>query len=136
MPEYKMSSVGSSYAQKSARSGLFIVISGGDGIQFTGAAPVIPDSVIAKSTFDAYSTADVTLNAGDILKDLGREIVVYDDAAIGTYSDLPLASPHRRVYREVAVLTGSTNEGLNGATNVFVQVFSAYGSGVVVARLG
>jgi hypothetical protein len=130
MPEYKMSSIGSSYAQKSARSNLLIAITSGSYIQFTGTTPVIPESVVARSVFDEYTTDSTSFSAGQLFRDLGRVMVVVDDSVVG--------SPHRRVFREVAVLNGQTNEGLNGDVNAFVQVYSAYGGGgnLDLARLG
>lgn len=69
-----------------------------------------------------------TFNAGDLLKDLGRQVIVYD-AATGA---------HLVVYRQVQRVNGAGNEGVPPGYDVplYVRVWADNGQGVRVARVG
>jgi hypothetical protein len=132
-----MSSVGSSYAQISARTKFLIVTAGSDisgyvvdGLQTS--YPVGASGVPAFVTAATTAASVVLLSAGDLLKDLGREIVTYlDPLTSGT-----TGSPHRQVYRQVLPLSGPTTEGVGSEPPVYVLVYDADGVGVRVARTG
>ena len=72
------------------------------------------------------------LVAGELFKDMGRQITVLDtdDAT------------HLAVYREVQLMAGPSTEGVDGddttgfRANIFVRVWAADGNGVRVARTG
>jgi hypothetical protein len=66
-----------------------------------------------------------------VLKDMGRQITIYD-ASTGA---------HLAVYREVQVVDGIGSEGVGASgpawqSNIFVKVWSADGNGVNVVRTG
>ena len=65
---------------------------------------------------------------GALLKDLGRQIVVYSDSLPG--------SLHTAVYRQVLLVDGATSEGVGSQAPFYVKVFSAAGTGVGVVRTG
>jgi hypothetical protein len=75
----------------------------------------------------------VDLSGGALYKDLGRQITIYDDAA-GSYGR------HLAVFRQVQKVEGAETEGVcdsaNYCANIFVKVWSADGTGVVVVRTG
>jgi hypothetical protein len=100
---------------------------------------VIPDSVIPLSALVALaskSTPDVSgynTSLNVLFKDLGREIVVYDDSVNIA------GSPHREVYRECQKMNGAGTEGISASTSevrIFVKVSSSSGRTVDVARTG
>lgn len=66
--------------------------------------------------------------AGDLFKDLGRQVVIYD----------PATNVHLAIFREVQEVNGEGDEGVPADYNVsfFVKVWSAAGTGVRVARTG
>jgi hypothetical protein len=141
-----MSSATSKLAQKLGRTKFFLAVTArnnnnnGDEITWNTAitfdpSVVIPDSVIARSALITLAEDNLvdgtTLTVNRLYKDLGREIVVYDDAIPG--------SLHRDVYRECLYMNGAESEGADGTranASIFVKVFSAYGSRVDVARTG
>jgi hypothetical protein len=141
-----MSSAISKQAQKSGRTKFLLAVTArtnddtgsnitwNSAIQFDSTV-TIPQSIITRSELIALSTAGnvegVTLTLGSLYKDLGRELVVYDDTVVG--------SPHRNVFRECLLMNGASTEGADGTTanaTIFIKVFSAYGSNVDVARTG
>lgn len=65
---------------------------------------------------------------GDLFKDLGRQVIVYDAAT----------SAHLIVYRQVQRVNGANDEGVPGNYNVpfYIRVWAASGAGVLVARTG
>jgi hypothetical protein len=115
-----------SYAQKPGREKLLLVgnsdISGYiiDGLHTT--TTVDPDSPGATT---------VVLPAFMLLKDLGRQIVVYQDPR------LRRGSPHLAIYRQVLPLDGSQDEGVGTRKPCYVLVYSADPSKIVgVSRTG
>jgi hypothetical protein len=74
-----------------------------------------------------YFTANTSIVAGRLLKDLGQEIIIVDDA-----------SNYVARYRNVLVVNGASTEGIAtvGGANVLVRVWAADGTNVVVARTG
>jgi hypothetical protein len=90
-----------------------------------------PGSLIATTTaLTGY--AEVSATAGQLYKDLGRQITVVD--TLGEGADV------RAVYRQVQLVSGATTEGVTGPTpysaNRYVKVFSSDGLNVIVARTG
>lgn len=135
-----MSSVTSSFAQKSGRTKFLLGVTSDvtqgnndllSALTFDAPLPTIPQTVITLTAFNALAATSYGFSVGTLFKDLGREIVVYDDAVAG--------SPHREVFRECMLVSGASTEGISGVeadVRVFVKVFSASGSGVAVARTG
>jgi len=139
-----MSSVTSSFAQKSGRTAFFLGIANdnepnalADAPAFTLAATtVIPTSTVSRAKLNlgtaaggfGASVAEVVGNA--LYKDLGRQVVVFDDTFAG--------NPHTEVFREVYRVNGATTEGISAvpAPMLFVKVFSATGTNVAVVRTG
>jgi hypothetical protein len=133
-------------AHSPARAKFFLVLA-----DISGAgAPAAGDSVIrfigtdfqsamSETAFDAQfdGGAGITLTTNTVLKDLGREVVVYSDVD---------PSNHLYKYRQVQIVSGAGSEGVfdSAATtapnpwqsNIFVLVWSASGAGVSVARTG
>ena len=132
-----MSSVTSSFAQKSGRSKFLIgVTSGHTSGQNTYLSALtfdqsvtIPQSVIGRSVFNALSVDSYSFGAGALFRDLGREIVVYDD-------ENDTGSLHRDVFRECMRVENANAEGNDGSYSIWVKVFSAQGLYVAVARTG
>ena len=84
----------------------------------------------AEEVNDVANT-DPSFPATNLLKDMGRQITIYD----------PATSAHLAIYREVQVVNGVGSEGVGGSapdwqSNYFVKVWSADGEGVVVMRTG
>jgi hypothetical protein len=139
-----MSSVTSSFAQKSGRSKFLIGIREGyvgESENTWQSALIIndpvPESVIPRSVFNALDVSAVQISVGDLFLDLGDQIVVYDD-------ENNTGSLHRNVFRKCMRVSGQTSEGVpsfvDGAVSddvrIYVKVFSAYGNYVAVARTG
>jgi hypothetical protein len=127
-----MSSATSSYAQIAGRTKFFLVLgipdSSGNLQDISG---YIVNGLQSVTTLDPAIAAnndgtvdDVSI--GSLLKDLGRQIVVYS---------LP-GSPHTAVYRQVLLVDGATTEGIGSQAPFYVKVFSAAGTGVGVVRTG
>ena len=138
-----MSSVTSSFAQKSGRTKFFLCTSVGTAgsSPSTAAAFYLPAStVIPKSTISQDNLNNTPAGTGigatatalptqGLYKDLGREIVVFDDNVAG--------HPVTEVFREVTVMRGRDTEGLESpALMFFAKVFSSVGSNVMVSRTG
>jgi hypothetical protein len=103
-------------------------------IDSTDSAIVFPDA----RPESIVEVGSVTVNyvgfsQGDLLKDLGREVVLVDTAGV-----------HQALYREVQRVNGATTEGVGGIVDpldgpygtFFVKVWSADGLGVKVLRTG
>ena len=139
-----MSSVTSSRAQKSGRTAFFLGIANdneptplADAPAFTLAATtVIPTSTVSRAKLNlgtavggfGATVAEVVGNA--LYKDLGRQVVVYDDTVPGNL--------HTEVFREVLTVSGATTEGISAvpAPMLFVKVYSSTGTNVGVVRTG
>jgi hypothetical protein len=71
------------------------------------------------------------LTAGQLFKDMGRQITVLDNADDAT---------HLALYRQVQLVSGPTTEGVANdaaySANIYVRVWAADGQNVRVARLG
>jgi hypothetical protein len=141
-----MSSVLKSYSQIPVRAKYLIGIAaaaaegegvGANGVSAFSLAPGehvnVESLAVAAAVEDAagYSEA-VTVGAGKLFKDMGRQITVLgtDDAT------------HIAVYRQVQVVDGPTTEGVGGGdangfnANIYLRVWAADGLNVVVARTG
>lgn len=57
---------------------------------------------------DAFDPVEESLSAGFLLKDLGRQITVYDNTTSGI-----VGSPHVAIFRQVMVMYGLDTEGIN-----------------------
>lgn len=134
-----MSSVTSSFAQKSGRSKFLLAVAdgntAGDATDYSAftitSGPTIPASVIPLSVFSTDITvAAYAFDAGVLFQDLGRQVVIFDDTVTG--------QPRRDTFRECAVMSGVDVEGLNSDVNVWVKVVGTESSGanVAVARTG
>lgn len=90
-----------------------------------GTVDAIPASVLN----DNATALDVA--AGALYRDLGRQIVVADDAE---------GNLHLAVYRQVQLVNSADTEGVGGAAPgygcLFVRVWGADGLNVAVARTG
>jgi len=118
-----MSSTTSAYAQIAGRVKFFLVT--------TDISGYIVDGLDTVTTVNPSITNDGTVRnvpIGSLLKDLGRQIVVYSDATPG--------SLHTAVYRQVLLVDGQTSEGVSSQAPFYVKVFSAAGTGVGVVRTG
>jgi hypothetical protein len=136
-----MSSTLRSYAQIPARVKYFIYDSGSATTDvavpavsiFTlpvGAYASLSSKATADEVNDVANT-DPSSPATSLLKDMGRQITIYDDTT----------SAHVAIYREVQVVNGADTEGVGGSSpawgsNYFVKVWSANGLGVAVVRTG
>jgi hypothetical protein len=98
---------------------------------FSLTAGANPGSLIA-STTALTGYVEVAATAGQLYKDLGRQITVVDTLGEG--------AEVLAVYRQVQLMNGAGSEGVaNNATysaNLYVKVFSADGLNVIVARTG
>ena len=99
-----MSSVTSSFAQIAGRTKFFLATADVSGY-------VVPDlhSTLATSVDQTLLNADTKVGVprNTLLKDLGRQIVLYDD-------EVTAGSPHLATFRQVQVVNGSTTEGVDG----------------------
>lgn len=74
------------------------------------------------------------LVAGDLYKDMGRQITIFD----------PATHNHLAVFRQVQAVKGADTEGVDVEgtvpesyyANIYLKVWSADGAGVVVVRTG
>ncbi len=140
-----MSSVTSSFAQKSGRTKFLLGIMDSQNsgqntwlsaLTFDSPLPTIPQSVIGRTAFNALNVSSYSFSAGALFKDLGREIVVIEDR---TTEGPGSQSLHRNVFRECLRVNGPTTEGVDGDeedVRIWVKVFSAQGDYVAVARTG
>ena len=97
---------------------------------------VIPTSTVSRAKLNlgtavggfGATVAEVVGNA--LYKDLGRQVVVYDDTVPGNL--------HTEVFREVYRVNGATTEGISAvpAPMLFVKVYSSTGTNVGVVRTG
>ena len=138
-----MSSVTSSFAQKSGRTKFLLSVSTSlagsvsASPAFTLAAgTVLPKSTVSQDVLNLGTgaggigaTAASISSTGLLYRDLGREIVVFNDNVAG--------HPVTEVFREVLQVNGATTEGVpTSFTTTFVKVFSSTGTAVCVARTG
>lgn len=124
-----MSSVLRSLSQIPVRSKFLIAladISGndlsGDSIVDGASWPYSADSIVDVSQL--VDLTQVAASAGDLFRDLGREILVVNGSA------------HVALYREAMPMAGAATEGVGANASVWIRVWAANGSGVKVARLG
>jgi len=141
-----MSSVTSSFAQKSGRTKFLlctttIAAPTGAALITTGAAiildaaTVLPKSTVSQDVLNAgtgaggIGAAFSSLPAGTY-RDLGREIVVYNDNIPG--------HPVTEVYREVLLVNGRDTEGFPAPRppTLLAKVFSSTGATIGVSRTG
>jgi len=94
---------------------------------FTCSAGTFSESLISNVGLPTVSI--LNLNPGDLFKDLGRQVTIYDSGA---------DKDHLVTYRQVQPVNGAGTEGVSGAytTATFVRVWAASGAGVRVARTG
>ena len=144
-----MSSVLSSFRQKS-QTGKYLLVTGTPVAGAAYSVSSIPTTVTFTDATSLDISAEAMVNAsgaagtdygaslvaGALLLDLGREVVIYSDAA----SITGVTSPYYKlaIYRQVALGTaGAGNEGAPGlsAATYWVKVWSARGEKVIVNRL-
>jgi hypothetical protein len=143
-----MTSVLASYRQIPARNKFFVVVVAGGGSQSANPSdwqafmdsssngiPTSLDRVVTDAQLSPYVDL-LVLSQNSLLKDLGREIHIYDDAL----ADATLTSNWTKlaIFRNVQLQNGATSEGASGddADSFWVKVWSADGTGVIVARTG
>lgn len=92
---------------------------------FSCAVTNIPSTTLTTATTVA-SSSQWDYVAGDLMKDLGRQLVIYDATT----------NQHLAVFRQVQLISGVGVEGVpdNYPIAYFVKVWSASGNGVGVAR--
>jgi hypothetical protein len=89
-----------------------------------------PESIVV---VDSVTVNYVGFSEGDLLKDLGRQVILVNAAGV-----------HEALYREVQRVNGAATEGVGGIVDpldgpygtFFVKVWSADGLGVKVLRTG
>ena len=132
-----MSSVGSSFAQKRSNASLLSAVQevvAGTNLADTPCIVVtipIPDTVVSLSDISGH-VAYYGLLKGQLFRDLGREIVIYNDST-------SLKSPEKYRFRECVYLNSATQEGVAGNTSQssrFLKVREDTGALVSVARIG
>jgi hypothetical protein len=139
-----MSSVTSSFAQKSGRTKFLLSVTtslAGASVAASPAFTLAAGTVLPKSTVSQVdlnlgtaaggigATAAAIGSTGLLYRDLGREIVVFNDTIAG--------NPVTEVFREVLLAAGRDTEGVPASiTTTFVKVFSSTGATVCVARTG
>jgi len=100
-----MSSATSSFAQVSRRTKFLLTVADISGYVIDGLNSTMATSVELES-FTALSKVSILPNT--LLKDLGRQIVLYDDETAGT------KSPHIATFRQVQLVKGDLTEGVSG----------------------
>jgi hypothetical protein len=85
------------------------------------------ESAMSLADFSTQLAAGATIAANSLLRDLGREVVVYADAN---------PNAHLYKYRQVISVNGPTTEGVGATTGPYVLVWSAAGTNVNVVRTG
>lgn len=98
-----------------------------DTFAFSCAEGVITSSLISSAALPAGTTNE-SYAVGDLFKDLGRQVTIYDDTS----------KLHLVTYRQVQRINGAGSEGVatTYGTAFFVRVWAASGAGVRVARTG
>jgi len=99
------------------------------GLQFTTLSAIPSESLVAYTSGDTYGdSTGFDYAAGDLMKDLGRQLVFYDADT----------KEHLAIFRQVQLVRGAAEEGVPATYPVatFVKVWSAAGTGVRVARTG
>jgi hypothetical protein len=97
-----MSSATSSFAQIAGRVKFLLTTQDISGYVVDGLR-----STLATSVNDLLVDSEkVAIDPSTLLKDLGRQIVLYNDALPG--------SPHLATFRQVQVVSGPTTEGVDG----------------------
>ena len=127
------------FAQIDSRSKFLLSVATAGSTLFVPGLTAI-DSVM---TLGGFTTAapSVTGATSGFYRDLGREVVAYDNA-----SALGVGSVKRAVFRQVAVMNGAGSEGITGTTTAlagytaypYVQVFASDSTAgiVTVVRTG
>jgi hypothetical protein len=129
-----MSSALRSFSQISVRSKFLVAIaedvSGASAsecsaISLDASWPFEIGTIAAAADVDAAGTK-VDYAAGDLFRDLGRQIMIVDEVGA-----------HVALYREAMPQASDANEGINYSTpSVWLRVWAANGVGAHVARLG
>jgi hypothetical protein len=133
-----MSSTLRHHAQIAPRIGYFIALSSTDteggelvdapALDLSGATTLTSlNTFVNSADMATYFTQNSAIGQGQLLKDLGQEIIIVDDS-----------SNYVARYRNVLVVNGPGSEGIAASqtANVLVRVWAANGSGVVVSRTG
>lgn len=102
-----MSSVTSVYAQVSGRVKFLLAVADVSGAIVPGLHSV-SSSHAGSDIIDSATKVDVPI--GQLLKDLGRQIVLYEEPLLGGVQ----GSPHLATYRQVQRMNGVETEGVNG----------------------
>jgi hypothetical protein len=135
-----MTSLLRTYAQIPARVKYFLwlnnepntsAIPAASAFQLTAGDYATISSMSTAGAIDPVSTNPFGDVAPGLLKDMGRQITIYDAST----------SAHRAIYREVQIVDGVGSEGVGGSapgwnSTYFVKVWSADGMGVEVVRTG
>jgi hypothetical protein len=140
-PEYKMSSTLRKFSQIPVRDKYLLAIADYDPVgtpvpSATSAFTLAPGAHINVTSIamdldvqDVGSYAPASVSATELYKDLGRQIVIFD-----------ANHNHVAVFRQVQLVSGVGTEGVcplsDRCANIYVKVWSADGTGVVVARTG
>jgi hypothetical protein len=95
---------------------------------FTCNESALSSSLLPSGTTAISGAVKADYAAGDLFKDLGRQLVIYDSAT----------DAHIAVFREVQPVDNAGTEGVGatGGTPLFIKVWAASGLGVLVARTG
>lgn len=81
-------------------------------------------SMMTSAAFDAATTAGSALGLGVMLKDMGKEVVVYDATSLA----------HLAIYRLVSLVAGTTDsEGDENFATFYVKVWDENGVNAAVA---
>lgn len=141
-----MSSVLKSYSQIPVRVKYLIPVADYDGSKVgvgangtsafyadAGAYLSLGSIALADDVVAATGYTVMTLDAGELYKDMGRQITIVDTDGAG--------AKHLAVYRQVQYMGGVASEGVEDAApsyyaHIFLRVWAADGKNVVVARTG
>jgi hypothetical protein len=136
-----MSSVGSHYSQISARGKFFLPLAGAEGYYLNAVDTGVPNSVqydLSGTEIPPDFDISGTVISGNLLKDLGRQVVLYDNSVPAAVSPGPTSQYARvAVWRQVQVQNGASTEGVGLPGDVvWVKTWSASGTDVYVVRTG
>ena len=86
-----------------------------------------PGTTVRDATTLDDNATPVALTQGALYRDLGRQIIVADDTNMGA---------HVAHYRAALLVNGASTEGVGAFQEVYLRIWAADGTGVVVARTG
>jgi hypothetical protein len=100
-----MTSVLRQYSQIDPRVRFFYTVADSSGYTFGATLPT--SGTVAYTDMSGAATQPVAITNGFLLKDLGREVRVYDSTIEG--------SPHLAIFRQVQPVANSATEGVQSA---------------------